>query len=264
MKNNLKLALAFFLMGAPVVGLADATSSFSDDKTAGTLQPLSASDRTFPLSWYSSTKGVHKEAADIYPGWSSKDWLKSTYEQRQDVFLRYQFDMESLDGQSNYDEAEANLIRIVASAYPNMASYWTDSVIHDDLRIIQADGLINLSRVYISKFEMGAYQGEKADYYSVDPDDYASDYNALNSMERMKKGLSPVGPDGAPVVLCRLNDDSRASYFEIEQNLAGRLLNAISSNMTLERACLTDGMISSYWKQRFLRINKGIPESVIN
>lgn len=192
---------------------------------------------------------------DILPKLVDDDWRNLTYEERQKVFAEYQEGMSRMPSVSEYDESEGNLIRLIGKAYPGMASYWVDAIYFNDVRIIQSDKIIDLARVHIKPFEMGAKQTENGFFYSTDEADHATPVTAENSHERMKKGLAPIGPDGLPILLCRLNDDPRGSYFEVTHREAVRLLNALSSGMSLERACLTDEIFGDYWKSRLKALN---------
>jgi len=184
----------------------------------------------------------------------SLEWASEEYVHRQIYFKSIQKQMSSADTVEGYAEAEQELVSIIKSVYPNMGSYWNNITEFRTVRIIQADGLIDLNRVYLYPFEMGARMNEHGGFLSVDPADKATESQAYNTLERMQKGLAPVGPDGRGILLCRLNDDPRASYFEMDRHLSWRLLNAISSGMTLERACLTDEIFGDYWKYRFDRL----------
>lgn len=250
MKTNRIASLVFVCLATSATAQSEPVAKFTGDASPQNMSVLTASDRAVDLKWYSRTNNVSKEAADIYPGWRPDDWASSSYEDRQHIFSKYQSDMVLLNGEEHYAEAEANLVRMIISAYPNMNGYWNNVQIHDGLSVVQSDRIIDLNRVFIEVFEMGAYQGEEADYLSVKEEHHASKASGYNSHERMRMGLSPVGPDGLPVLLCRLNDDPRASYFELNHHLAGRLLNAIASNMTISRACLTDEIMGRYWEKR--------------
>lgn len=184
------------------------------------------------------------------------EWASDEYEHRQMYFGSIQHQMSDIETAEEYIEAEQELVSIVKAVYPNMGSYWNNITEFNGVRVIQADGLIDLNRVYLHPFEMGARLNEHGGFLSADPKDKATESQAYNSLERMQKGLAPVGPDGQGIMLCRLNDDPRASYFEMDRHLSWRLLNAIKSGMTTERACLTDEIFGDYWIHRLDRLDK--------
>lgn len=247
----LAISTAFAIAStASAEGLSNATFKYSNqefDRHKGEL--LLSEDRPAKSLW-DRIYSTDLSPFDILPDVTQDDWNRSSYEERQEYFSEYQDGMRSMESVADYREAEGNLIRLIARAYPRMGNYWNNSYQHRDVQVVQSSNLIDLNRVYFNKFEMGAYQTDEGSFYSALPEHHATESMAYNSQERMAMGLAPIGPDGTPIILCRLNDDPRASYFEMSQREGVRLLNALSTGMSLNRACLTDEIFGDYWKVR--------------
>lgn len=226
-------ALAF---SAPAAVAYEA--SFSHDGTTPGKDKLFASERVL----------------DENPDWSDEKWRSTDYDVRQEVFWDIQKELSGIDSDEIYQKAESEFVSAIFQVYPRLKDYWNDAVQFEGVRVVQSDSIIDLERVYFHDYELGARYNEHGGFLSINPEDKATESQAFNSRERMAKGQAPVGPDGQGIILCRLNDDPRASYFEMDRHLSWRLLNAISSNMTIEQACLTDEMFGHYWEDRLDRM----------
>lgn len=189
------------------------------------------------------------------PRWSTEDWQEAKYEERQRALRSMHTEMQGFESDDRYARAEAELVDTIHRIYPGMKDYWGGMTSFENVDIVQSEGLISLNRVYLHPFEMGARYNEHGGFLSPDEKDLATSSQALTSHERMQHGLAPIGPDGQPIVLCRLNDDPRGMYFEMDRHLAWRLLNGIASNMSIEQACLSDEIFGQYWPKRLQGIN---------
>lgn len=175
---------------------------------------------------------------------------KSSYEEGQGRFLAYWGGMPQASSIDEYRTIEKGYLKLIYEVFPNLRGYWNDVYSFGDMKVVQADSLIDLQRIRIEEVQLGARMHDYTSQYSVRQSDGALYPELMNSHLRMKSGLAPVGPDNEPLVLCRLHDSPRASYFEMAEIDAWRLLNALGSGMTLEQACMEDDVVPGYWKKR--------------
>lgn len=178
------------------------------------------------------------------------DWKGASYEEVQGAFSSYSDFMRSSKTVDEYRLKEKWLLKFIYESYPGMKDYWSDAYVFDSMRVIHADKLIDLERNIVDKAYMGARMHPGSAQYSPKISDGAVYPELKTSLTRMRSGLAPVGPDNKPLLLCKLNDDPRAAYFEISESESWRLLNALGTEMTKDQACLGEKVIPYYWKDR--------------
>jgi hypothetical protein len=72
-----------------------------------------------------------------------------------------------------------------------------------------------------------------------------------SSLLRMKDGLAPIGPDGKPILLCRMFNTPKSSFFEITETESGKFIAMTNSGMSKQDACISYSSANSkYWKLR--------------
>lgn len=192
------------------------------------------------------------------------DWKGASYEDLQGAFSAYQGYLSSSVTLDEYRLKEKWLVKFLLRAYPNMANYWNDAYVFESMRVIHADSLINLERNKIDKAVMGARMHPSSAQHSPRISDGADYPELKTSLVRMKSGLAPIGPDNSPMLLCKLNDDPRASYFEVTERESWKILNVLMSGMSKDQACLGESVIPYYWKDRaknLFNVRKNIVKS---
>lgn len=175
---------------------------------------------------------------------------ESSYEEIQGVLSRFGEGMSDAESVDDYRALEKAFVKLVHEAYPNTKSYWNDLYTYGDMKVVQSDALIDLERIKVDKVILGARMEEYTSQKSPRKSDGAIYPVLMTSHVRMKSGLAPIGPDNQPVVLCRLHDDPRASYFEMSKHDAWRILNAVGSGMSTTQACMSESVVPGYWKER--------------
>lgn len=178
------------------------------------------------------------------------DLKKASYEEIQGVFSSYGDNMSSVFGIDDYRTVEKGYLRLVYSVFPGLKTYWGDVYTYGDSKVVQADSLIDLQRSKVDTVKLGARMHDYTSQYSVRESDGAEYPELRTSHFRMKAGLAPIGPDNEPLIVCRLHDDPRASYYELAQHDAWRLLNALGTGMSLNQACMSEKVVPNYWRQR--------------
>lgn len=188
--------------------------------------------------------------AEALKSMDKSDFDKSSYEEIKGLARSYASEMSEVEGIDEYRAMEKGYLNLIFKFYPGFKDYWGDVYTYGDSKIVQADSLIDLRRIKLDKFHIGASLEKNSAQYSVRESDGAVYPDLKNSRMRMLSGLAPIGPDNESLILCRLHNDPRASYFEISKHDSWRLLNAIGSGMTIDQACMSESMTPLYWKKR--------------
>lgn len=178
------------------------------------------------------------------------DWKGASYEEVQGQLSAYSDFMKNASSNDDYRLYEKWLVEFIYESYPGMTSYWNDAYVFEDMRVVHADSLIDLERNIVGKANMGARMHSGSAQYSPRISDGAEYPELKTSLTRMRSGLAPIGPDNKPLLLCKLNDDARATYFEVAESESWKLLNTVGSGMTKAQACLEEAVIPYYWKDR--------------
>lgn len=178
------------------------------------------------------------------------DWKGASSEEIQSAFSSYASYMKDSRSLDEYRLKEKWLIQFLEKSYPGMKDYWNDSYVFDGMRVNHADSLIELERNIVGKTHLGARMHPGSAQHSPRISDGSVYPELKTSLSRMRSGMAPIGPDNKPLLLCRLNDDQRASYFEVSENDSWKLLNALGSGMSKTQACLEEDIIPYYWKDR--------------
>lgn len=178
------------------------------------------------------------------------DWKGASYEEVQGEFSAYSDFMRVSESQDVYRLKEKWLVNFIIESHPGMEGYWNDVYHFDSMSIVHADRIIDLERSVVDHSIMGARMHPGSAQYSPRISDGAEYPELKTSLARMRSGMAPIGPDNKPMILCKLNDDPRASYFEVSQTEAWKLLNVLGTGMTTKQACMSESMIPYYWKER--------------
>lgn len=178
------------------------------------------------------------------------DWKGASYEEVQLSFASYAAYMKDSRSMDEYRLKEKWLINFFVEAHPGMNDYWNDSYVFERMKVNHADSLIELERNIVGKTHLGARMHTGSAQQSPKISDGTIYPELKTSLSRMRHGMAPIGPDNKPLLLCRLHDDQRASYFEVSENDSWRILNVLGSGMSKTQACLEEDAIPYYWKDR--------------
>ena len=111
----------------------------------------------------------------------------------------------------------------------------------------QQDSLVDLERTQAYQL---TYPLTTGSIHSVDIADTANgQYQFIGTSERrMVTGLPPIGPDNAPVQLCKLGRSSAAPYIEMSETQRQVFTEQTGMDFSY---CLSGQSSATYWQQRY-------------
>lgn len=116
-----------------------------------------------------------------------------------------------------------------------------------NLLAYQQDSLIDLERTHAYHLSYPETTG------TIHPvaiaDTHHGQYQVIaTSQRRMTMGIAPIGPDNAPVQLCKLGRSSMAPYIEMSETQKQAFTQRTGMDFSL---CLTGQEAHAYWQQRY-------------
>lgn len=162
--------------------------------------------------------------------------------------LRAVKELEQLEATKDVTPAEALIIEMLSQKY-NLGDRWKTKYKFIENAVWANNSIIDLNRVELGKVTFRQVQAGITIQYDISRG--MNIEGQRSSSGRMADGLSPIGPDGKPILLCRMFNTEKASFFEITQSERKNFLKMTQSGMKTQDACLTYGSaLSKYWKER--------------
>lgn len=132
---------------------------------------------------------------------------------------------------------------------------------------VMADNhLVQLNQMNYGKVYFPVIKAKNTIQYDEhDPKNIQIKYSNSLSSTRMRNGIPAIGSDGQAVQLCRLINDSNATFFEVSKTNSYNFVKYSGSGMSMQDACISyPGTLNRYWKKRYLDFfdNNGVPINI--
>lgn len=141
------------------------------------------------------------------------------------------------------------MLHMMSAKRPITTLYWDTKKLVGDQLFFQNHELINLQSVGLRNLQIHVERIGGNLVATQNPEKSLPGEIGI-SEDRMKSGIAPIGPDGLPVLLCRLFSDLDTPYFEMAYTDASAFINESHSGLNVGNACIVGEQASAYWKDR--------------
>ncbi|MFK4132122.1 hypothetical protein ACI2KR_07465 [Pseudomonas luteola] len=176
---------------------------------------------------------------------------------RSSVYNEIQKYVTPISSPQEVSNANELLINITSMLFPQFAGYWDNVATWNNIPVYQNHDLYDLDRMSLPKdihFVGTPVQvpGEKNLTFENGRMLSTSPYGTTEYL--MNAGYPGIGPDGKPIVLCRLIRSKYAPYIELSFSDAKSLFPVLNGSR-VQDACLPQELTQDYWKGRVKDFN---------
>lgn len=162
----------------------------------------------------------------------------------------------SISNPGKYEAAvEKFIIDLVESKFHNPGQWMAQNNFIAN-KVWENNENIQLERSDLGKSNFRQVQGYGVIQYDLSGNGIFHE-GQLQSIMRMRNGLGPIGPDGQPVLLCRILRSPNASFFEVTKTESIRFIKLASKSLSRDEICMNHSTASEeYWKIRGATLKK--------
>lgn len=156
----------------------------------------------------------------------------------------------SMSNPGKYETKIEQLIVDLAENRFHSAGQWKNQNDYIANKVWENNAMIDRERSDLGNSHFRQVQGHGVIQYDLSGNGIIHEGQSQSGM-RMREGLSPIGPDGLPMVLCRILRSPNASFFELTKTESIAFIKLASESLSRDEVCMSHSASSKeYWKKR--------------